>query len=275
MIIRFACPHCENLLEAAGGLAGRTGKCQGCGQTVQIPYTMTPSDAVAPEFIGGMPPVQLPTRAATSVRRQPFIILLIVLGAVILILAFLPGIAGRDTDFAVIWAVVCLLGVSLTWLSAAVLSSWSSTKATGDAMALPTQAAIPLRNHPWVTLSKQVFLGLVGIAGLWFVFFASSAPLSYKVLSESKRKNDKFSMNILVSEKASQQEVLNLAEYLRQKYYGKYNIINIFDSKEAWAGRMDDAYPEKKFWKHYLVQIGGKGWPDGKEIHWFADGRDH
>jgi len=84
----------------------------------------------------------------------------------------------------------------------------------------------------------------------------------------------KFGMNLLVSERASRQDILSLAESLTQRYHDKYFVIDIFHSREAWRNREDDDYPEKDYWQHYLVQIGGE-WRDGQEVHWVAEGRDH
>ena len=84
-------------------------------------------------------------------------------------------------------------------------------------------------------------------------------------------------MEILVDEAASREDVMNLAKSLQRQHAGKYSVIDIFDSRDAWQHRLDEEYSEKEFWRHYLVQIAGKfrGWEDGQEIHWVAKGRDH
>jgi hypothetical protein len=95
--------------------------------------------------------------------------------------------------------------------------------------------------------------------------------IQYQVLKQWSR-----GMHILVSEQASRNEVMNLAERLCREDAGKFLVIDIFDSREAWLSRErgDATYPEIEFYKHYLVQIGG-GWHDGLKIHWVAERRDH
>lgn len=99
----------------------------------------------------------------------------------------------------------------------------------------------------------------------------AGSTISYQIL---KKWNG--GMHILVSETASRNEVMNLAENLRREDGGKSFVIDIFDSHETWQSREsgNEAYPEKEFWRHYLVQIGG-GRSDGQKIHWVAEGRDH
>lgn len=106
---------------------------------------------------------------------------------------------------------------------------------------------------------------------------ANEKTISYEVLKKVKRGDGKLVMELLVSEAASKQEVLKLAESLQREYGGKYAYIDIFDSREAWQRRPDESYPEKEFRRHYLVQIAGvdMGWKDSQEIHWLAEGRDH
>lgn len=101
--------------------------------------------------------------------------------------------------------------------------------------------------------------------------------IPYEVLRKWDVKTRGFGMEILVDEAASREDVMNLAKSLQRQHAGKYLVIDIFDSREAWQHRDDDGYPEKEYWRHYLVQIAGKfrGWEDGQEIHWVAEGRDH
>ena len=83
-------------------------------------------------------------------------------------------------------------------------------------------------------------------------------------------------MEILVSEKASKEEVLSLAQHLRSKYLSKgYIFIQIFDSREAYKHRDDSRYPEKKYFKHFLVEIGRNPKTGYDKINWVAEGRGH
>ena len=99
--------------------------------------------------------------------------------------------------------------------------------------------------------------------------------ISYEVLRRWNVGN-KFSMELLVSDMASQNDVLKLAESLQRRYAGQYNTIDIFDSRMAWQSRadLDESYPDKEYWRHYLVQISEVLWQDNK-IHWVAKGRGH
>ena len=80
-------------------------------------------------------------------------------------------------------------------------------------------------------------------------------------------------MEILVSPDATKQEVLTLADDLVATYrqYGQV-VISIFDSKEAWANRENDNYPEAKYWPHFLVSIFVPKVNDS-EVTWVAKGR--
>ncbi len=98
--------------------------------------------------------------------------------------------------------------------------------------------------------------------------------ISYEVLKKWDSAVGRFSMELLVSETASRQDILNLAKSLARRYAGKYLAIQIFDSREAWRNRWNEGYSEKEYAKHFLVDISGD-WKDGKEIHWIAEGRGH
>jgi len=83
-------------------------------------------------------------------------------------------------------------------------------------------------------------------------------------------------IDVLVSEAAPKQDIMKLAESLRDQHAGKYAVICIFDSREAQRRREDLTYPENELSRHWLVVIDWGGDTGSKEeIRWVADGRDH
>lgn len=105
--------------------------------------------------------------------------------------------------------------------------------------------------------------------------------IPYEVLRKEKRRG-KLSLEILVGEADSKQNVLKLAENLRREHDGKFALISIFDSRDAWKhrpameraalqGKSYKSYPEKELDRHWLVVIDDID----HEIRWVAEGRDH
>jgi len=87
-------------------------------------------------------------------------------------------------------------------------------------------------------------------------------------------------MIILVSEKATKDEVMKLATRLRERYISRYTskdsiYIDIFDSKEAWLNRDNPKYPSAKFDRHWLVNITVNPNTGYDKITWTAIGRKH
>ncbi len=125
---------------------------------------------------------------------------------------------------------------------------------------------------------------ILSIISLLIVLLATPQPtptqniIQYEVLKQWTFPMSGFGgigMDILVSEKATKDEVLNLARYLRT-IHGKGGImINIFDSKEAYLNRENLQYPEKKYFRHFLVQITKNPVTGFDKIEWVAEGRDH
>jgi len=83
-------------------------------------------------------------------------------------------------------------------------------------------------------------------------------------------------MDILVSETTKKDEVLALARKLRMENLSSgFIMISIFDSKEACTRRLDESYPAKELFKHYLVQITVNPKTGYDNINWMADNRAH
>jgi len=77
-------------------------------------------------------------------------------------------------------------------------------------------------------------------------------------------------MEILVPESTAKTDILKLAHNSYSRYSGQgMVVILIYDSKEAWQNRDNDAYPQALYMKHFLVStITGS-------VNWTAEGRDH
>ena len=100
--------------------------------------------------------------------------------------------------------------------------------------------------------------------------------LDYEVLREWDIPAGGIGMELLVSETATKEEVLALANSLRSKYLPRGSIfITIFDSKEAYTRIDDPTYPEEEYFKHLLVSIGRNPNTGYDEILWVAEGRGH
>ncbi len=121
--------------------------------------------------------------------------------------------------------------------------------------------------------------------------------IPYEVLKQKSIKGnadeprDMINLDVLVTEKATKQEVMKLAEWLREKNEGRGLILAIFDSKEVWESLTPPDSPEqlaiwnrkfttkqkviqmeKKYKLHYLAGMGVD--TDGK-VMWTAEGRNH
>ncbi len=100
--------------------------------------------------------------------------------------------------------------------------------------------------------------------------------IDYQVIRQWAIPAGGIGMDILVSEEATKEEVLALANSLRSKYLpGGYIYIQIFDSLEAYSHREDLTYPQEEFMKHFLVDITRNPNTGYDEIRWVAEGRGH
>jgi hypothetical protein len=100
--------------------------------------------------------------------------------------------------------------------------------------------------------------------------------IDYQVIRQWAIPAGGIGMEILVSEDATKEEVLALANSLRSKYLpGGYIYIQIFDSLSAYTHRDDPTYPEEEYFKHFLVDIARNPKTGYDEISWVAKGRGH
>lgn len=101
--------------------------------------------------------------------------------------------------------------------------------------------------------------------------------LAYKILRQWKPQGGQSGtgMDILVDESAKKQEVLDLAKSLNKEFMPKGSvIISIFDKEDAWKNRENTNYPEKEYFKHYLVEITYNKNNGFSEIKWCAENRE-
>ncbi len=83
-------------------------------------------------------------------------------------------------------------------------------------------------------------------------------------------------MDILVPEKTTKEQVLELARFIRADYDAEpFIYVFIFDSKTAWQHRDDEAYPQKVYMRHFLATVMRNTKTGFDEIKWQAKGRDH
>jgi len=99
----------------------------------------------------------------------------------------------------------------------------------------------------------------------------------FEILSQHNMSGRGFRLVVLVSPSTSKDQAMALAKELRDLYKDlnpkKILDISIFDSKEAYKHQSDDKYPQKKFMKHYLVQVNVNPNTGFNEIRWVAEGR--
>jgi hypothetical protein len=99
--------------------------------------------------------------------------------------------------------------------------------------------------------------------------------LSYEVLRQWTPGKSGTGLELLVSPTATKKEVLQLANELKYEYieYGQ-EVIFIFDSRDAWANRDNDRYPEAEYFKHFLVAIYCPPLSGQETVTWMAKGRN-
>ncbi|MEJ2368050.1 MAG: hypothetical protein P8Z49_06820 [Acidobacteriota bacterium] len=88
-----------------------------------------------------------------------------------------------------------------------------------------------------------------------------------------------LSVEILVDDTATKDQVLALAQELGRSYLADESIrrafVFIYDSREAQERRMDESYPRSDFLSHYLAAVSIDKDTGENTIRWTAEGRGH
>ena len=130
-----------------------------------------------------------------------------------------------------------------------------------------------LKNHTCTAM----FILFIALSS--FVMLKDVRSAEYPIIFETLKKHDipagGTTLIILVSEKETKDNVMKLAKILFEEYTSKGSFyLQIFDSKEAYINRDNPEYPEKKYWKHFLVDGSYNKNTGYKNLDWVADGRD-
>jgi hypothetical protein len=105
------------------------------------------------------------------------------------------------------------------------------------------------------------------------IYLSKKTP--FKIIGRGDVGGKGLSMSIIVPGKMKKEEVMRLAEEIRNSSDGKYLYVQIFDLEEAQRNQANDKYPEKKYWKHFLVDIAVNPSTGMNRIAWVAEGRNH
>jgi hypothetical protein len=95
--------------------------------------------------------------------------------------------------------------------------------------------------------------------------------LPYRVLHEDTG-GEKVSLSALVEPDSPQEEVMELARHLRDRY-GRYSqiLINIYDSEEVWRKHRDESHSSEELYEHWLVHMLCDKEDGYDEIHWMQE----
>lgn len=103
-----------------------------------------------------------------------------------------------------------------------------------------------------------------------------SSIIPYKILHDKDIPRVIRTLYILVSPQATQEDVLRLTRDLLVQYdeYPSF-YLQIFDNQEAYSGRSNPAYPEKEYWRHFLVDVTRNASTGYNSVNWVAEGRGY
>jgi hypothetical protein len=139
-----------------------------------------------------------------------------------------------------------------------------------------------VKRWAWILIPILLFCG-----GVWLITKNRTPPpgpqapkpkpsvfIDYEVLRQWIPGRSGIGLELLVSPTAKRIEVMQLANHLINQSRGNGQVvIFIFDSREAWANRDNDTYPEKEYFKHFLVTVMSPPLPGESEVRWTAKGR--
>jgi len=123
-----------------------------------------------------------------------------------------------------------------------------------------------------LVITAIVILIAFGIGFDKYQDYKKNQQIPYKIVKEIKYPNEIYRRYVLVDEKAGKDQILKLAEYLKDEYNGHYVLMAIFDEQEAIDSidTTNKEYSNSKFYKHQLVMMKADG-----SIVWVAEKRDH
>jgi len=122
---------------------------------------------------------------------------------------------------------------------------------------------------------KKVVLFLILLISLFIYTNYAYGVIDYEILRVHTTPNGGISMDVLVSPRATKQQVLELAYYIKGRNQDlPFLFVLIYDSKEAWANRDNENYPDEEYWKHLLVRITVNKHTGVDEVVWLARNRE-
>ncbi len=100
--------------------------------------------------------------------------------------------------------------------------------------------------------------------------------IDFTVLRRWVPGRDGTGLELLVSPFATRVQVMQLAYHLTAKYKPTgLVVIFIFDDRNAWANRDNDNFPQKEYFKHFLVTVMSPPLSAGDpEVRWTAEERE-
>lgn len=265
MPITVECPACSAKLTAPDDKAGKGTRCPKCGNAILVPgpARKTPQ----------LPPINRPGSMAGQPKPPPAPVSPSIGGdsGHVEIADDAPGPSKLKRRIIPVWVFAAVGGgVLLIALIVTVVILATRVQPTGPVAQPPATLRLPGPEEKLIP---------------------------YEVLSQRRSNGkleeyrDRIQLNVLVSEKATKEEVMRLAEWLRVKNEGRRLLLSVFDSKEVWeylspgdtakeqaawdrkyGTKEKQAQMEKESKRHDLAGIGVD--TNGKVV-WTAKGRDH
>lgn len=102
------------------------------------------------------------------------------------------------------------------------------------------------------------------------------ANIPYEVLRDSHNPGHSRILEIVVPPTTDQSDALRLAKIVLKAHEGySFILLQIFDDTEACISRRDinSSYPEKEYWKHFLVDALDNKKTSSHWVNWVAEGR--